>query len=326
MKCFLALTLLALAAPRVQAQGPVFLQEDFDTGIPATWTVDDVACPVMNWFGSSGGYLGSSLDGSEFAFIDSDASGQFCLVEDYLESPVFDASGAGCVRLSFDHYFRFYITGAGTVQVFDGSAWVDVISYTADTGGWGLPDQPELDLTPYINASMQVRFKYTGNWDWWWAVDNVRVFEPLPAPVAYCTAGTTASGCAATLTASGIASATASTGFSLHAGLLEGSKDGIFFFGTNGRQASPWGNGTSFQCVVPPVRRIGLMAGTGTPGLCDGSFSQDLNALWCPTCPSPQKNPGAGSIVQAQLWHRDPFNTSNQTTSLSNAIEFCTEP
>jgi len=27
-------------------------------------------------------------------------------------------------------------------------------------------------------------------------------------------------------------------------------------------------------------------------------------------------------VVQAQLWHRDPGNTSSQTTALSDAIEF----
>jgi hypothetical protein len=40
----------------------------------------------------------------------------------------------------------------------------------------------------------------------------------------------------------------------------------------------------------------------------------------------PTQNPGAGAIVQLQLWYRDPFNTRNQTTSLSDAIEFCVEP
>ena len=43
-----------------------------------------------------------------------------------------------------------------------------------------------------------------------------------------------------------------------------------------------------------------------------------MNALWTST---PTKMPGLGT-VQAQLWYRDPFNTSNQTTSLSDAIEF----
>jgi hypothetical protein len=82
------------------------------------------------------------------------------------------------------------------------------------------------------------------------------------------------------------------------------------------------GTTTSFQCVVPPVMRGGLLTGTGTPGLCDGTFSQDLNARWCPSCSAPPQNPGVAAVVQAQLWYRDPGNTSNQTTSLSDAIEF----
>jgi hypothetical protein len=31
--------------------------------------------------------------------------------------------------------------------------------------------------------------------------------------------------------------------------------------------------------------------------------------------------PVAGTAMQLQLWYRDPMNTSNQTTSLSDAIE-----
>jgi hypothetical protein len=65
-----------------------------------------------------------------------------------------------------------------------------------------------------------------------------------------------------------------------------------------------------------------LLAGTGTAGQCDGALAQDLNAFWCPNCPKPQKNPGFGATVQLQLWYRDPLNTSNQTTSLSDALEF----
>jgi len=142
----------------------------------------------------------------------------------------------------------------------------------------------------------------------------------------YCTAGTSASGCKATISGSGVPSISAPSGFFLNAANVEGAKDGLFFFGTNGRQASPWGNGTSYQCVVPPVSRTGLLTGTGTPGTCDGAFAQDLNALWCPTCPKPQKNPGAGAVVRAQLWYRDPLNTSNRTTSLSDAMEFPVQP
>jgi hypothetical protein len=135
----------------------------------------------------------------------------------------------------------------------------------------------------------------------------------------YCTAGTSASWCQAQLSAVGVPSATSPSGFVLTAANVEGAKEGLFFFGTGGRQAVPWGNGGSFQCVVPPVKRTGLQDGTGTSGLCDGTFSLDFNAY---LTANPQKNPGAGFTVQAQAWFRDPQNTSNQTTSLSNALEF----
>ena len=138
----------------------------------------------------------------------------------------------------------------------------------------------------------------------------------------YCTAGTSAIGCTPRIGAKGFASATKPDGFDLFALELPGGIDGLFFLGINGRQAKTWGNGTSYQCVVPPVTRGGLQPGNGTPGLCDNDIWQDWNTLWCPTCPKPQKNPGAGARVQAQFWYRDPFSTSNMKTSLTNAIEF----
>jgi hypothetical protein len=139
----------------------------------------------------------------------------------------------------------------------------------------------------------------------------------------YCTAGVSASGCQAAIGATGTASASAPTGFVLNATDVEGSKSGHFYFAFNGRRASTWGNGTSFQCVEPPVKRGGPQTIVGTTGACNGSFSEDLNARWTA---KPAQNPGAGAMGQAQLWYRDPQNTSNQTTSLSNAVEFFVEP
>jgi hypothetical protein len=135
----------------------------------------------------------------------------------------------------------------------------------------------------------------------------------------YCTAGTSASGCTAQLSAAGGASATMASGFVVSASSVEGGKDGLFFFGTAGRQANPWGTGTSFVCVRPPVKRTDLLTGAGTAGACNGKFDVDFNALWAS---SPAKNPGAGSWVQMQLWYRDPANSSNQATSFSDALEF----
>ena len=147
--------------------------------------------------------------------------------------------------------------------------------------------------------------------------------QPVPVFTTYCSAGVSASGCSASLSGFGTPSASASSGFELRAAGVEGAKDGLFFLGTSGRQANSWGNGTSFQCVVPPVKRAGLLMGSGMVGACDGAFAQDIAARWSSY---PAQNPGAGAVVQGQLWYRDPWNTSNQTTSLSDAIEFTVQP
>ena len=144
----------------------------------------------------------------------------------------------------------------------------------------------------------------------------------LGGPEPYCTSGVSSSGCRALIGADGLPSATASSGFVLRAAGAEGNKAGLFFFGTSGRQAYPWGNSTSRQCVTPPVKRTVMLPGAGANGTCDGVFAFDLNAHWCLTCAKGLQNPGPGAVVQSQLWYRDPASTSNRSTSLSDAIEF----
>jgi hypothetical protein len=146
------------------------------------------------------------------------------------------------------------------------------------------------------------------------------------ASIAYCTAGTSGIGCRPYIQTSGWSSTSEPSGFVVTAYDVEGAKSAMFFHGVSGRQANPWGNGTSFQCVAPPVKRSGLQTATGVPWACDGTLALDLNAQWCPTCPKPLHNPGPGSLVQLQLWYRDPLTTSNQPTSFSDAIEFTVWP
>ena len=199
----------------------------------------------------------------------------------------------------------------------------------------GFPGVGNLNLTPEFVAPGSGDFNLEPTSPCIDAGDPASPFDPdgstadmgaLPTGeqfYAYCTAGTSSSGCQATLTASGTPSASAASGFFVEAPGFEGSRDGIVFFASNGQQAIPWGNSSSFQCVVPPVMRGALVTGTGTPGTCTGSLAYDLNARWDT---KPAQNPGAGAIVQVQFWYRDPFNTSNQTTSLSDALEVTVAP
>ena len=207
-------------------------------------------------------------------------------------------------------------SGSVTLFTYDGATWVqrdDFRGASTDCGDrLGLSVAVDGD-TVIAGAPQQLNPSPQG---------KAHVFRVGPdAPLSYCTAGTSASGCAATLQASGTASVSAGSGLTVSAANVEGGAGGIFFFGTSGRRATPWGNGSSFRCVEPPVRRLGVLSGAGTPGACDGAFALDLNAVWCPTCPRPQLNPGLGTAVQVQLWYSDPANTSNQTSSLSDALE-----
>jgi hypothetical protein len=150
-------------------------------------------------------------------------------------------------------------------------------------------------------------------------LDGPTVIARFPDASTYCTAGTTASGCNAAISSTGVPSLSAASGFVVSVATIEGDKDGILFFGANGHQANAWGSGTSFQCVVPPVKRTGLQNGVGTPGACDGSYALDFNA-WMAA--NPTRAPAAGEEVSMQAWFRDPQNTGNQTTSLSDAVRF----
>jgi len=200
-------------------------------------------------------------------------------------------------------------------------------AYNQSGGGtnrWG--DYSLTSADPVDDTLWTIQEHAKANGEWGTQIAEFSFGPSCGEIVSYCTAGVSASGCVATLTTNGLPSATASSGFDLLISGIEGNKDGLFFFGNNGQQAFPWGTSSSYQCVAPPVVRTALLAGTGTNGACDGSFALDLNALWCPTCPAPQKNPGVGERVQVQFWYRDPLSASNQKTALSGAVEFAICP
>ena len=275
-----------------------------DAGSVRLWNVHS-GLPLHTWHGEA---TADQLGASVAACGDLDGDG----VRDVLAGATEEGGGTGRVQAFGSNSYVELLRLVGDPQSRFGHAVADAGDFNAD----GVPDvaaggpqafNPSNPLAPVGGL--------------------VRVHS-LAAPgfVNYCTAGTSASGCQAQISGSGMPSATAASGFFLSATGVEGKSEGMFFFGTSGRQASPWGNGTSFQCVQPPAHRVGLQKGVGQVGKCDGQFSRDLNANWCPTCPKAHHNPGAGALVQAQLWYRDPSSTSNQTTSLSNALELGVGP
>jgi len=159
----------------------VVLNENFNSAaLPAGWTVVDNSTGGAGPWTFVTDYSGNTLDGTPFAMVDSDGYGQSVTEDTELVSPVVDISALGSVFISFDQYYNTY-TGAdiADVDVYDGTQWVNVFSTSSDMGAWGNPDHQLIDVTAYKNANFQVRFHYyNANWEWYWAVDNVMVFEP----------------------------------------------------------------------------------------------------------------------------------------------------
>jgi hypothetical protein len=229
--------------------------------------------------------------------------------------------------------------GAGPVRVraavYDNASWE-----------WQRYDVVELEYLVDGGTPQSAAMRYSGGQLWWgelpantvgsvtyraratdWmgnsGVSLPRQVALSPVAVNYCTAGTSASGCQALLSSTGTPSATGASGFLVQAGDVEGSKQALYYWGTSGRQANPWGNGTSWRCVELPVFRSAPLVSSGAAGTSDGTVAFDLTARWQE---KPASNPGAGPVTQLQLWYRDPQSTSNQTTSLSDALEFTTCP
>jgi len=124
----------------------------------------------------------SSLDGTPYAIVVSDDAGQLDMDEIMELTVGIDVTDATSLFFSFDHFMWDWDTNPtptqGLVQVWDGNEWVTV--YTADNqdiGSWDVPDHQDIEITAYKNDELKVRFHYTANWDFWWAVDNCIIYS-----------------------------------------------------------------------------------------------------------------------------------------------------
>ncbi len=197
MKNLLLGLLLSFTASSVYSQTILF--EDFDQGTLGTFTTVDGGTTTDTWEGTTNGYNGNNLDGTEFAFVDSDAAGNApnTILSEQLLTPVFNGLAYPQVILEFDHFYQVFSTDSGYVEVFDGNQWVELASYGSNTGAWSTPVRETFNLTPYRNANMQVRFRYEDYaiWAWFWAVDNVRLYAPLAVDVVVTGGVVPGSGC-----------------------------------------------------------------------------------------------------------------------------------
>ena len=152
--------------------------EDFDTQtLFNEWEVQVGGSTADTWHWASD-YSGNTINGTPFAFVDSDAVGSGSAMNELLISSRIDASNVTDLTIEFDQFYNnLSAEELADVEVYDGSEWITVLHQAEDLGAWDAPDHVILDVSEYANANFRVRFHYNApGWNWYWAIDNVHIY------------------------------------------------------------------------------------------------------------------------------------------------------
>ncbi len=169
--------------------------EDFDGGLPASWTSVDLSGYVSfthSYDGPQGGFsqgvpaINSSSASNGFMILDSDLASEdndMGLTDAYIQSPPIDLSGHPHVMLSFQHFFRYCCSFQSThllVEVSnDGENWV---SFDVKNGVW--PNNLSQNaIHQLVNISevaagheqVWIRFRKIGASHYFWMIDDVSI-------------------------------------------------------------------------------------------------------------------------------------------------------
>ena len=162
--------------------GRILLNETFDGGIPATWTViDGGVCsglPVWTWnaVNPCNRSIGSPF-AAPWAMVDPNCAGYPCWMDEQLITPSVDASGCTRVLLGFSNQYR----GGGVARVYvsadGGATWTQVLWMNFYDDGYPTPNTKMIDITAIAagRSNVKIRFDFVGGGNGWWAIDNVKV-------------------------------------------------------------------------------------------------------------------------------------------------------
>ena len=186
MKKFL-LAFAAFVSLGLQAQTTIYTQNFSSTSLPSGWqNVDNSGNGAGTWARKTSSHSFASTTASNgFWIFDSDAKGNDSKAENAdLISAAINCSGYSHVTLQFEEFFAQYNASSGTVSVStDNSNWSEVYSVTNSTDN---PHLVKVDISGIAanQATVYIKFNYQGNYDYWWAVDDIKLYEPAAVDVA----------------------------------------------------------------------------------------------------------------------------------------------
>jgi hypothetical protein len=172
----------AVPLPHAFALG--LLEEDFNAGFPAGWSVVDNETNGVSWMvpqqgtgnhtGGTGNAAGANSDFTGPAEFDTE-----------LRTPAISGFGPNVVLSYRVNYANFAFLDFLDVDVSTdgGTTWTNVLSWNEDHGGFFSPpgEQVALNLDAFVqgNPSFIVRWRYydpnSGDWDWYAQIDDVMI-------------------------------------------------------------------------------------------------------------------------------------------------------
>ncbi|MFK7774811.1 MAG: hypothetical protein AB8F94_21910 [Saprospiraceae bacterium] len=176
ISCFFSIVILSAGQTTI-------ISEDFTsasgTTPPTGWANNLILGNASEiWaFNNPGGRTINAPVAGQFAILDSDGFGNNSTAEEAtLVTPVFNANiYSASLTLTFDHYFRAGYGGAYSVEVYNGSSWVSVLSGSASSTANSASESIDILVPAAGVTNAQVRFRWTGDYSWYWAIDNVRI-------------------------------------------------------------------------------------------------------------------------------------------------------
>ncbi|MBK6934617.1 MAG: hypothetical protein IPH17_06035 [Bacteroidales bacterium] len=131
------------------------------TPADAAWTLR----PDGYSYGSYFPVVFHSNDNSQFIMSNSDDQGSGGTTNTELISPEFSTVGLDSLVLDFYHYYYHYSGGSAIVELYNGSQWVNIKTYTASVGSSSSFVHETINLSAYAGLSnVKIRFKYQASW------------------------------------------------------------------------------------------------------------------------------------------------------------------
>ncbi len=160
------------------------LTEDFSGGsLPTGWTnVDASGTNVWEFNNPGGRTINTTTNANGFAILDSDHYGGGP-EDSRLTTSAINCSANTTVILEFEHYFRQYNSSSAEVLVSgdNGATWTTIETWSTSTAN-AEAESYNISTTAAGQSQVLIQWHWTGDYEWYWAVDDIRVYEPSATP------------------------------------------------------------------------------------------------------------------------------------------------